>query len=510
MTKNILLTATAFGVLALASTASAQTISFAEVSNNSVQATVANTFTPYYVANEVRVAGTGSAANLQTTVAANHNDIRFTSALVPERAASYRVTYALSGTATPTFIAQVSAGSFSTTAAAQDCVTNKQVVTGTGAAGSSTVSFIFTVPTETVNCSAALLLTTNAFQFDIPFNTTVAGTSTVTVSASIDASNQLIGANPSVFGAADSVTLTRGTAGYVVALSGATGASEAGIDDADLQTQLALGTGVPYRTLLTTGADAIIGAGGFAAATAPADAAGGVVYANYAAAGLPAATYDLTVNATSGDLVVLRPFISTAAAPTSGTALTVATGNLSAGAAAVSALQNIGLAVNGTPTASIALAPQTYTATILPILPTNSFVTTPSGLTAVALQTVGLEGSSFLAPWVQSTNANYNTVIRVSNNSAAATGSVQLTLASPLNTPTATTCTVAQLPKLGSIAGNGELAINSADLTTCFGAFGRGDVSIVVLSLNTNLTAKLRIVNPGNIVAEQSLGRFVQ
>ena len=62
------------------------------------------------------------------------------------------------------------------------------------------------------------------------------------------------------------------------------------------------------------------------------------------------------------------------------------------------------------------------------------------------------------------------------------------------------------LAKLGSIPANGELAISSADLTTCFGAFTRGDVRVTIPALTNNLTAKLRIVNPGNIVAEQSLG----
>jgi hypothetical protein len=137
-------------------------------------------------------------------------------------------------------------------------------------------------------------------------------------------------------------------------------------------------------------------------------------------------------------------------------------------------------------------------------------VTTPAAVSNFSLETVGLQGTNFVAPWVQSSNtAGYNSVLRISN-SGSATGPVTLSLTSPAGTASATTCSSAQLAKLANVPANGELSINSADLTTCFGPFARGDVRVTVQAQSTNLSAKLRIVNPGNVVTEQSLGAISQ
>ena len=52
----------------------------------------------------------------------------------------------------------------------------------------------------------------------------------------------------------------------------------------------------------------------------------------------------------------------------------------------------------------------------------------------------------------------------------------------------------------------GELAISSADLTACFGAFTRGDVVVTIQAQPSALTAKARIASPNGTVVEQSLG----
>lgn len=230
---------------------------------------------------------------------------------------------------------------------------------------------------------------------------------------------------------------------------------------------------------------------------------------------IPDYGYTLRVNSLNGvfgtTVNSLRPGIVDGNAGTAGTG-TVGAGNAFAtfGTAGVplTAIQRtvfINRGTTGSATAALATTDQRYELVITPQIAADNFIdaTLLPARTYLAQNAV-LGGASFIAPWVQSTNANYNTVIRVSNNGTAQSGALQLTLASPLNTPTATTC------GLPAIAAGGEAVINSAALTTCFGNFGRGDVSVRVLSAATDLTAKLRIVSPGNVVSEQTLGRSIQ
>lgn len=524
MTKTILLTATALAAMAFAGAANAQVVSAAEVSNITVRATGAGpgfvvTNSPYGIATESNIT---AIADRRTLVAANNNDITFgtTAGRLLEYGTTYTVTYALSGTATPTFAAQVSAGALTVGGVAAACVaTGPSVVAGTGATGTNSVTFQFTTAaTGTAGCAADGTVPTSigataSFLLDVPFTIASVGGVTGTITGGIAASNTNAGANPNRFSttasAANQVELVRSAAGYrIFADAAVDGATGDGPDNADVATQLLLGTsGAPFRTLST---DKVIGAAGFI--TAPTTGMAGI-FAGLDATTLPNPTYTMSISATGGDFSVLKPEVGVTDAL--GTDATVATNNLSATVGtsgtpiADNTARSIGLRIEGAPTASIATTPQTYTVTVTPIAPlaSGNVVTPPGAVTNASLETVGLQGTTFVAPWVQSSNANYNTVIRLSN-SGAATGSVQLTLTSALNAPTRTVCTATELSKLSVISAGGELAINSADLTTCFGAFGRGDVSVTVLSLANNLTAKLRIVNPGNIVAEQSLGRF--
>ena len=86
-------------------------------------------------------------------------------------------------------------------------------------------------------------------------------------------------------------------------------------------------------------------------------------------------------------------------------------------------------------------------------------------------------------------------MIRISN-SGAATAAVSLLLKSPFYSgtvaPSAVACTTSTLSKLDKVPANGELAIDSSDLFTCFGAFKRGDIVVTIQGSPTNLSAKAR------------------
>lgn len=463
MTKKLLLAATAVAAMAFAGGASAADITSASVSGQALT-TTGTTPTFYRLANE----SVGGTANLSTTTAAGDNNI--VSALTVGRfdpganGTTYTATISLTGA---TFQSSVTGASVSVTGATAGCVVGTPTVVSGGGAGQSTATVVFNVPNTCSTTTAP-----NGVTFDVPFTkSAVAGNVDVSVGYALANTGAAFG------GAAGTAGLVRTANGYNVVARVAPASGSA------LPTSFAL----PDYTALATGSsyDNIIGAVGAAAST--------TTFANMKAVALPSITATVAIN---GNLSVLTPSIS-------GVTLTPNAGLTQAATAAAVALPvtNVTVVKNGT--ASVT-APQQFTATVTPALPTNTLVSTPAAVTA-SLETVGQQGTSFVAPWVQSSNPNYNTVIRMSN-AGAAVGAVRLSLTSPVGTATATTCTSAQLPKLGSIPANGELAINSADLTTCFGAFTRGDVRVTVPALSDNLTAKLRIVNPGNVVTEQSLG----
>lgn len=497
MTKKLLLAATAVAAMAFAGGASAAEISSAKVSSITLATTGASK-TSYTLANEVI---TGTAANLQTTTTPGDNEIASAlptgTVFAPgTNGTTYAATLTLTGA---TFQTAIPASALQITGATGTCVVAAPTIVSGGGAGQNSLTAVFTVPTT---CSAGANPTSpTGVNFDVPFTMDAAANA---VSASVNYSVAQSGA--AFGGAAGTAVLVQKAAGYSVSLSAAPQA------DAALPTSFALGTGTPYVSLVPTSTtnDNIIGSAKASTAAAPANAAGTGVYANLKAQGLPAITYDLSV---AGNFTVLTPGAAAsdtaAKAAVAASGLTVNAAGTSATATGVSGNRTIYVTVPAGNTTSTT-SPQTATATLTPkFASASTLVTVPAAITNAALETVGLQGTNFVAPWVQSTNANYNSVLRISN-SGAVTGPVMLALTSATGTTTATTCGVAQLPKLAGVPANGELAINSADLTTCFGAFARGDVRVTVQSQSTNLTAKLRIVNPGNVVTEQSLGAISQ
>jgi len=151
----------------------------------------------------------------------------------------------------------------------------------------------------------------------------------------------------------------------------------------------------------------------------------------------------------------------------------------------------------------------TYSLTVTPIAATSSY-TAPAAFTQ-ALQSVTLEGTNFLAPWIAgSQSGSSSSQVRVSNNGATGTGAVTLMLKSPTRnsgtTAGATTCTSSTLAKLSSISANDELVISTTDLTTCFGDFKRGDMVVTIQSPKANITAKARLTTTAGGISEISLG----
>jgi len=493
--KKILMAAVAVSALT-AGVSSAASITTAIVSN--VPLTTGASPLNYALASSVKTATT---ANLATTTGTAHNTVAATLTSGTRLAGNasgttYSVTYALTGSATPVFAAPVT--SFTLTGAGVGdvsgtgaCVpTGLNIVSG-GAIGTSSVTGVFTVP-STCSSTVTASQSPNGASFDVPFKISSAGTVTATVSFKI------VSTDSAYDGSGGSMQLVQVATPYTVS-----------VEADDTVTRMALGTAsTPYLQLDTGSYDAVLGTVLAIEADAPATSTG-VVYATMGAATLPAITSNININATSGNFVVITPKIGTSvtgAVNSANNALFTDTGLTTASATNVT----VSIAsANATSISSI----QTYTATVTPTLASTTTVATPAAVTG-ALQSITLEGVNFLVPWVAgSQTGGSSTQIRISN-SGAAVNNVTLSLKSPYNTgvttPTATTCTSATLSKLSTVASNSELVIDPTDLTTCFGAFKRGDVLVTIQGSYSALSAKARLTTPAGQISEVSLGGLEQ
>jgi hypothetical protein len=459
--KKILMAAVAVSALS-AGAASAASITATEVSN--VPVTLGASPVAYRIASETKF-GTG----LLTTTTNYHNESTVTVGAGQLGVGTYTVTYTLSG---PASYQTALLNSSLANNAGISCIVGSVLASG-GAIAGTTVTYSVTL---SGTCSTST--TANAsdkgpstFTLDAPLKVT--GLGSVTLTAGL---------------AQGGVSIDNGTSAAVTLISNTAGFTTSAAADTTATNWL-LGTGVPYLTLT---ADNTIGTytvnsvnGIYVTADAASLASNENLTADLSLAG------DFTnITATAaGPLVSVSPFSTATLA-----------------AQPKTASQAITVAITNTNT-----VPQSAKAFSLTVTPktTSALFTVPAAFTT-ALQSISLEGINYLAPWVGGNQSAANTSIRLSN-SGVATGAVTLQLAAPVrNAGTvagATTCTSSTLAKLASIASGAELVIAQADLTTCFGDFKRGDLTITIQASSTSLTAKARNVNAASgDVAEISLG----
>jgi len=468
--KKILMAAVAVSALT-AGAASAASISSAKISNITVyDAAATPAATPYKIANETKF-GTG----LVTTVTGGHNVTVSKVDTGPLGVGNYTVSYTLSGPAS--FNSSVGNADL-TTNVAGTCAVSAVVASG-GGAGSTTVTYAVTV---SGTCSTTILDANQGPQlFTLNAPLKVTGLGDVTVSSAFASGGTSIDN-----GAATARTLITNAAGFTVSAA------------ADTTTTEWLLAGTPAYTTMT--ADKNIGK--FTVAPVTSGTTGPFVLATGAATSAVdnAAQAITSVSVVTGD-------VSQLAVTVGGAATTKNTGKTTSTSASTNAGTDILVAVvPGSPTASQGTT--AFSLTLTPATASTNY-TAPAAITQ-ALQSVTLEGTNFLAPWIAGSQAgSSSSQIRISNNGTAA-GAVTLMLKSPIyNTGTtagATTCTSSTLSKLSGIAGGDELVISTTDLTTCFGAFKRGDVVVTIQSPKDSLTAKARLTTTGGGISEISLG----
>lgn len=514
MTKNILLAATALTALAFAGAATATEITAAKVSN--IALTTGVTPISYRLATET-VAGTAN-ANIKTSAVAGDNTVtsglggllRFDPGAV---GTNYTATYTLTGA---TFSTAITNAQVAVTNIGLLCTVSTPNIVSGGGAGQNFVTVVFNVAS---NCTVGGAPTApNGVTFDIPF--TMDSATTATVSASI---GYTVASTSSAYGGANgTVTLVSRAPAYT------TGVSANTLAGTTLPTQVALGTTPPaYVALVANGAtnDNIIGSikATTAAAGAAVTANATGVYASLAtpATAIPALTYTASL---VGNYAVVKPngatsdanaLVGTVATPNfaSATPFTSATLASSSGDLAIFAT------IAGGNTTSVT-SPVTSVASVTYVSATPTLTGAPQPITNANLETVGQQGTNFVAPWMPLANANNAATLRLSNGGTIATGPISIVLSAPNSTVAATTntCTIGQAQLSadsstlvnGGIPANGAIFILGTTLATCFGTTAQnGDVRVIVQGLKNELTAKVRVRNTvSGATYESSLGRL--
>ncbi len=499
--KKILMAAVAVSAIS-AGAANAASITEAKISNVGVYSIGATTpSAPYLLANEVKFGTTG----LDTTTANNNLVALVDTGLLAD--GNYTVTVTYSGpvkfatglgnadmTAFNAYTAPATLGAAATTISAGAC-TSIQLSTGglatTGAL--PTVTYLVSVS----GCTGAGATTLAPRAFSLSPKLTITGLGAVTAKVNFQKSGIDIDNGQSA-----AVTLVQNTAAFAVS---------AVADTTPTYWDL---SGTNAYTVLTAdvGSDAVIGKYSVAPVATTvylsADAA-----SNNTTAGQVIRS-NLTV---TGDVSVLDVYAATAGNKLTATSTAKTAASISAQGAQTNptTFANIGVLDLATaPTA--AQTEKAYTLTVTPLAPTTGALYTAPAAITVPMQTVGLEGTSFVAPWVSGPEqTNFTTSIRISNQGSSDTGAVTLLLKSPTTISTtsgvtATSCNSAKLPSLAKIAANGELNITTANLETCFGNFKRADVIVTIQAAKTNLTAKMRSVTSVGLNNEISLGGLNQ
>ena len=142
-----------------------------------------------------------------------------------------------------------------------------------------------------------------------------------------------------------------------------------------------------------------------------------------------------------------------------------------------------------------------------------SFTLAPASFAAQAgasgaFETIEREGTNFIAPWTGGSQAQSQSVIRLSS-TGTASGSVFVQLT---NAYTSGNVAIADPVScnVGSVPAAGDLVIGQPALKACFGDFLRGDLLITVEGASAQLTAKMRNITPNSTggTFETTLGRY--
>ncbi len=436
---------------------------------------------------------------------------------------SWRVTFALDGTGDPRFVSALTSANFvpvytgtANAGATTQCAVSAFTVTNGGVVDGNSVTALFSVEDKVGGIAPGGCSVSNSplgvALVNAPIKMNALGTAGITVTYrnpgddsifdNAAASGQLVQYVP-VF---DIAASDRQINGAVVG------------GGAFLPTVLAIGTQVPYTSLIPTSAtnDAIIGsvkatyltptstANPTVSVGKPTPATGvqsttSTFFTGLNTDLLPTIAPDILFTNTSGTFASFNPIITGVTVAVVTPARTTATGTAAASATGLAAA-NVSASITSTLT-SIS-TPQLTTVSIRAV-PSSAIA--PSAPVVSPLETITLQGTVISAPWFGGPKAATPSLVRLST--SAGVGAVKLTLNNALYNTGDTPITGACDAYTG-IAAGGEVIIDTAKVKTCFGDFVRGDLSILVNGAQTGLTAKMRVSNANGTVSELSLSNL--
>lgn len=151
------------------------------------------------------------------------------------------------------------------------------------------------------------------------------------------------------------------------------------------------------------------------------------------------------------------------------------------------------------PTPAVAIDQGSYKVELKPVF-ANGF--SGSADQTLTLLNVTLDGTNFFAPWFALDNGTANSTLRLANNGSAPTGPVIVTLKANNGSAAPTgTYTVSSIP------ANGFISIRGDQLKAAFGTdAGNGDLQVTVQSEVTNVSGKVRTTQSTGQIYENSLG----
>lgn len=151
------------------------------------------------------------------------------------------------------------------------------------------------------------------------------------------------------------------------------------------------------------------------------------------------------------------------------------------------------------PTPAVAIDQGSYKVEVKPVFATGFSGSADQTLT---LLNVTLDGTNFFAPWFALGNPTANSTLRLANNGSAATGPVIVTLKANNGTAAPTgTYTVSGIP------ANGFISIRGDQLKAAFGTdAANGDLQVTIQSDVQNVSGKIRTTQSTGQIFENSLG----
>ncbi|WP_409019921.1 hypothetical protein [Brevundimonas vesicularis] len=464
MTKNLLLSAAALGVLAFAGSAAAGQITSASVSGETLTVAVDGTVTPYAVASEVVFPAGGLSVDAATTSVTT--ELTSNVSLGGGASLTLIVSYDLTGNAQFGSINFADLEAFDGAAAPVAISSGAASLSNNGKTATFIVSYNLATATEI-----------SGFTLD-NIDLDVLGTGDVSIASSV---RMVVGATETTLDTTSAQKLVTFKSAFVAPTAEAGTAVAALPSFLAFEAQAGAGFNVTTTNVVSEALNLTLASDVFAdLQAAPLSLDDMIDTATVTVTGKQVQAFD----AEFGGIVVDAD--GEIELETAGELALLTTGRLDLQADGTTPIEA------GTYRVKVAFEPETG----FQNLPTYD----------IALANIELDGTNFIAPWFALNNGTANSTLRLANNGSTTLGPVVISLkanngaAAPTGTYT-----------IEEIEGGKFVSVTGATLKTAFGTnAGNGDLLVTIHSNDADVSAKVRTTQSTGQIYENSLGRSSQ